>query len=121
MPRKNNWNSYEYEDRLGFNPNRYLASIHSNRSYGSSDAHSGTKSTRAIKTEQVAKRTRRAIFDTKPSLDRHKAHSSNRRKRRALYTIWKMQRSADRIQRTQRDQQEQRYTTPESNEMICIN
>ena len=101
MPRKNNRKHYEYEDRLGFNPNRYLASSHRNRSYGSTDIHS------AVKAAQAAKRARRMLYDTKPSLDRHKARSSNRRKRRGFYMIRKMQRSADWAQRKLSSQRKQ--------------
>ena len=49
MLRKNNRKHYEYEDRLGFNPNRYLASSYSKGSYGSADAYIKAKNSRAVK------------------------------------------------------------------------
>ena len=45
----------------------------------------------------MEKAMRREEYENKPSLDRHKAHSDNKRKRRARQTIRAMARSADRL------------------------
>ena len=80
MPRRNNRKRYKGEGYLGFNPNKYIGkTVTADRTGDSSRAN--TALTPSIQ---------RVAFVSRPHYERHKAHSDNRRKRRAMESLRKM-------------------------------
>ena len=87
MPRRNNRKHHKNEGSLGFNPDKYI----SRPGGGYSAPMKNTQ--RRISMNLIQK----IEYENKPSHYRHKAHSYNRRKSRAMNEIKRMQQSAARV------------------------